>query len=84
MRPDDDADPNVVLWHMGMAAEKGKVDVFNVLLKQEESKLEDEDWQVFISDALLSNKLDILSLDKMKLAISAMSAQDISNNLEST
>lgn len=82
MRPDDEAGVFTVVWHMEKAAEKGWVDAFKVLLKEEENKLDNGNWQVFIGGALVSGKLDILSLEETTLAMSIMSPEDISSSLE--
>ena len=83
LMPDDkNTTVNSVVWHMENAAGEGWVDVFKTLLKEEEGKLDNMNWQAFIAEALCSNKLDILSLEEMKVAMSTMSLQDISGNLE--
>lgn len=71
-----------VLRHMQEAARNGWLDVFKVLLKEEENRLTGADYALFIFEALTSEKLNIFSLEEMTLAMSIMSEQDFQENLE--
>ena len=77
-----DADQSRATWEAGDAITAGHLAAFKLREKSERHRLSAEDYIYFISAALMSNRLDILSLPEMVKWIGMLDASDMDNALE--